>query len=79
MRKESGRQLMDALVTFLSRNHHNVIIEGWKAKTIKNGCREWNGLPFRAITGRKSVLNNWLLTILPDKKKPGILRLFCIA
>ncbi|MFW3713726.1 EAL domain-containing protein, partial [Klebsiella quasipneumoniae subsp. similipneumoniae] len=28
MRKESGRQLMDALVTFLSRNHHNVIIEG---------------------------------------------------
>jgi hypothetical protein len=30
MRKESGRQLMDALVTFLSRNHHNVIIEGGK-------------------------------------------------
>ena len=35
MRKESGRQLMDALVTFLSRNHHNVIIEVLEAKPIK--------------------------------------------
>lgn len=37
MRKESGRQLMDALVTFLSRNHHNVIIEGVESEAHK----EW--------------------------------------
>jgi EAL domain-containing protein (putative c-di-GMP-specific phosphodiesterase class I) len=65
MRKESGRQLMDALVTFLSRNHHNVIIEGVESEAHKNGCREWSGLLFRDITGRKSVLNNWSLMILP--------------
>lgn len=28
IRKDSGRQLMDALVTFLTKNKHNVIIEG---------------------------------------------------
>jgi hypothetical protein len=28
---------MDALVTFLSRNHHNVIIEGVESEAHKNG------------------------------------------
>jgi EAL domain-containing protein (putative c-di-GMP-specific phosphodiesterase class I) len=59
MRKESGRQLMDALVTFLSRNHHNVIIEGVESEAHK----EWlQGMEWFAIQGhywRKSVLNNW--------------------
>ncbi len=36
MRKESRTgQLMDALVTFLSRNHHNVIIEGVESEAHK--------------------------------------------
>lgn len=44
MRKESGRQLMDALVTFLSRNHHNVIIEGVESEAHKEWLQEWSGL-----------------------------------
>ena len=48
MRKESGRQLMDALVTFLSRNHHNVIIEGVESEAHK----EWlQGMEWFAIQG----------------------------
>ncbi|AKM38308.1 C'-terminal of MrkJ (plasmid) [Escherichia coli PCN061] len=47
-RKESGRQLMDALVTFLSRNHHNVIIEGVESEAHK----EWlQGMEWFAIQG----------------------------
>jgi EAL domain-containing protein (putative c-di-GMP-specific phosphodiesterase class I) len=46
--KESGRQLMDALVTFLSRNHHNVIIEGVESEAHK----EWlQGMEWFAIQG----------------------------
>ncbi len=59
MQKESGRPLMDALVTFLSRNNHNVIIEGVESEAHKTGLREWSGLLFRVITGKKSALNNW--------------------
>lgn len=65
MRKESGRQLMDALVTFLSRNHHNVIIEGVESEAHKEWLQEWSGLLSRDITGGKSVLNNWSPMILP--------------
>ncbi|HFU7439989.1 TPA: phosphodiesterase MrkJ, partial [Escherichia coli] len=46
--KESGRQLMDALVTFLSCNHHNVIIEGVESEAHK----EWlQGMEWFAIQG----------------------------
>jgi hypothetical protein len=49
---------MDALVTFLSRNHHNVIIEGVESEAHKNGAG--NGVVcYSGTTGRKSVLNNW--------------------
>jgi EAL domain-containing protein (putative c-di-GMP-specific phosphodiesterase class I) len=59
MQKDSGRPLMDALITFLSRNHHNVIIEGVESEAHKSGYRAWSGLLFRDTTGRKSALNNW--------------------
>ncbi len=48
MRKESGRQLMDALVTFLSRNHHNVIIEGVESEDHKKWLQ---GMEWFAIQG----------------------------
>ena len=48
MRKESGRQLMDALVTFLSRNHHNVIIEGVESEAHKKWLQ---GMEWFAIQG----------------------------
>ena len=48
MKKESGRPLMDALVTFFSRNHHNVIIEGVESEAHK----EWlQGMEWFAIQG----------------------------
>lgn len=36
LHKEHGRELMDALVTFLSRNNHHVIIEGVENAAHKN-------------------------------------------
>lgn len=68
MRKESGRQLMDALVTFLSRNHHNVIIEGVESEAHKEWLQGMEWFAIQDITGGKSVLNNWSPMILPCKK-----------
>jgi EAL domain-containing protein (putative c-di-GMP-specific phosphodiesterase class I) len=48
MQKESGRPLMDALVTFLSRNNHNVIIEGVESEAHKNWLQ---GMEWFAIQG----------------------------
>ena len=48
MQKESGRPLMDALVTFLSRNNHNVIIEGVESEAHKNWLK---GMEWFAIQG----------------------------
>lgn len=53
MRKESGRQLMDALVTFLSRNHHNVIIEGVESEAHKEWLQgmEWFAIQWTLLAG----------------------------
>lgn len=48
MQKDSGRPLMDALVTFLSRNHHNVIIEGVESEAHKAWLQ---GMEWFAIQG----------------------------
>lgn len=48
MHKESGRQLMDALVTFLTQNHHNVIIEGVESSPHK---RWLSGMNWFAVQG----------------------------
>ena len=48
MQKEYGRPLMDALVTFLSRNNHNVIIEGVESEAHKNWLQ---GMEWFAIQG----------------------------
>ena len=48
MQKKSGRPLMDALVTFLSRNNHNVIIEGVESEAHKNWLK---GMEWFAIQG----------------------------
>lgn len=69
MRKESGRQLMDALVTFLSRNHHNVIIEGVESEAHKEWLQGMEWFAIQDITGGKSVLNNWSPMILPCKSR----------
>ena len=54
MQKDSGRPLMDALVTFLSRNHHNVIIEGVESEAHK----EWlQGMEWFAIQGHLSLIH----------------------
>lgn len=71
MRKESGRQLMDALVTFLSRNHHNVIIEGVESEAHK----EWlQGMEWFAIRGHywREVSIEQLVADDIAIKKPGI-------
>ena len=48
MQKDSGRPLMAALITFLSRNHHNVIIEGVESEAH----RRWlQGMEWFAIQG----------------------------
>ena len=48
MQKDSGRPLMDALITFLSRNHHNVIIEGVESEAHKKWLQ---GMEWFAIQG----------------------------
>ncbi len=48
MQKDSGRPLMDALVTFLARNHHNVIIEGVESEAHKAWLQ---GMEWFAIQG----------------------------
>ncbi|HBZ0925302.1 TPA: EAL domain-containing protein [Klebsiella pneumoniae] len=48
MRKDSGRQLMDALVTFLAKNNHKVIIEGVESLAHK---RWLHGMDWYAIQG----------------------------
>ena len=48
MQKDSGRPLMDALVTFLTRNHHNVIIEGVESEAHKAWLQ---GMEWFAIQG----------------------------
>lgn len=48
MRKNSGRQLMDALVTFLAQNNHNVIIEGVESLAHKHWL---SGMDWYAIQG----------------------------
>ncbi|MDP1357581.1 EAL domain-containing protein, partial [Klebsiella pneumoniae] len=48
-RKESGRQLRDALVTFLSRTHHTVIIDGVESEAHKDWLQ---GLAWFAIQGQ---------------------------
>ncbi|WP_434583213.1 EAL domain-containing protein [Klebsiella sp. R390] len=48
MKKESGRPLMDALVTFLSRNNHNVIIEGVESEAHKKWLQ---GMEWFAVQG----------------------------
>lgn len=48
MQKESGRPLMDALVTFLSHNQHNVIIEGVESEAHKKWLQ---GMEWFAIQG----------------------------
>lgn len=48
MQKESGRPLMDALVTFLSHNNHNVIIEGVESEAHKKWLQ---GMSWFAIQG----------------------------
>ncbi len=72
MRKESGRQLMDALVTFLSRNHHNVIIEGVESEAHK----EWlQGMEWFAIQGhywREVSIEQLVADDIANVKKPGI-------
>jgi EAL domain-containing protein (putative c-di-GMP-specific phosphodiesterase class I) len=74
MRKESGRQLMDALVTFLSRNHHNVIIEGVESEAHKKWLQ---GMEWFAIQGHywQEVSIEQLVADDIAIKKPGI-RLF---
>lgn len=42
LRKDYGRQLMDALVTFLTKNHHNVIIEGVECIAHKDWLSDMN-------------------------------------
>ncbi|MGE0969253.1 cyclic-di-GMP phosphodiesterase MrkJ [Klebsiella sp. WOUb02] len=48
MQKESGRPLMDALVTFLAHNNHNVIIEGVESEVHKKWLQ---GMSWFAIQG----------------------------
>lgn len=48
MSKDSGRQLMDALVTFLAQNDHKVIIEGVESQAHK---RWLHGMDWYAIQG----------------------------
>ncbi|HHG8773619.1 TPA: EAL domain-containing protein [Raoultella planticola] len=48
MQKESGRQLMDALVTFLARNNHHVIIEGVESEAHKKWLQ---GMEWFAVQG----------------------------
>ncbi|WP_142502585.1 EAL domain-containing protein [Klebsiella sp. 2680] len=48
MKKNAGRPLMDALVTFLTRNQHNVIIEGIESEAHKNWLQ---GMEWFAIQG----------------------------
>lgn len=48
MQKESGRPLMDALVTFLAHNNHNVIIEGVESEAHKKWLQ---GMSWFAIQG----------------------------
>ena len=58
---------MDALVTFLTRNHHNVIIEGVESEAHKAWLQGMEWFAIQDTTGRKSALNSWSKKISPFK------------
>ncbi|OAT59136.1 hypothetical protein M993_02129 [Obesumbacterium proteus ATCC 12841] len=68
IKKESGRPLMDALVTFFPGITIMSLLKVLKVKRIRSGCKAWSGLQFRATTGRKSALKNWSKKRLSGKE-----------